>query len=104
MSRRLPNCAGCGTPLATEKERVLYLLQDVAGKPYFGTCRKCHETVRGPWGKRAPRPYSRELREIDQRGPGRLSLTYRPSLRRHWSLEEACTSSDSLEKKENARG
>lgn len=106
MTRRLPNCAGCGMPLSKAKARMVSTFGAVRGVPMIGTCwdtdpanpGKCMDTVptlHGP-GKV---PLATVLRMIAARGPGRVSLTHKPSLGREVTLDEACASADELEGK-----
>ena len=106
MTRRLPNCAGCGKPLAHAPARCVHTFGAVRGVPMIGTCwnsdpedpAKCMRTVPALHGP-GKVPLAPVLRIIAARGEGRVSLTYHPSLGREVSLDEACASADEVEAK-----
>lgn len=78
----------------------------VRGIPMIGTCwgddpadpGKCMDTVPPLHGPNKVQ-LAPVLRMIAARGPGRVSLTYHPSLGREVTLDEACASADELEDK-----
>jgi hypothetical protein len=92
MTRALPNCAGCGTPLRKAKGFALYKYQGLDRKPNFGWCEACNwgdddlEFRRlNPGGENAPgdtssqatrralRVLDRVIAAIEARGPGRVT-------------------------------
>jgi hypothetical protein len=104
MTRRLPNCAGCGKPLARAKTRTVMTFHAVVGIPTIGVCfgdppedqARCMRSVpplHGP-NKSALAPV---LRMVAARGPGRVSLTYQPSLGREITLDEACADAERMD-------
>jgi hypothetical protein len=98
MSRRLPNCAGCGKPMAKAKARCIQTFTGVKGSPVIGTCwgtdkenpGRCMDSVpalHGP-AKVALAPV---LRMIAARGPGRVLLIGKAT------LDEACADAARLD-------
>lgn len=105
MTRRLPNCAGCGKPLGKSKGRMIHTFNPIRGVPMIGVCwdnadgdaEGCERTIPVLFGPHRV-PLAPVLRMIAARGPGRVTLTYHKSLGREVSLDEACASAEARDK------
>lgn len=87
MSRALPNCALCGTPLSKAAGRCILKWDALPGRPSIGWCDACG------WGPKDPEflrlkpdealPAVESLVEpvlaaIEARGPGRVTWSKKP--------------------------
>lgn len=81
MTRRLPNCAHCGTPLKKAKGRCVLKFQALPGRPSVGWCERCDWGLADPEFRRlrvdqtkpsAPGVAEAVLAAVAARGPDRV--------------------------------